>query len=624
MKKVPVLIIFMTTGFHCFAQCAFPSTLKADDSLCIGTDTLFVSSPGTISIITWYNGNTADTTVNATMTPIFIAVAGSNGKGDAANQLGYPLGIFVDAGGNLYVADAENNRIQKFPPASTRATNGTTVAGGNGVGSAANQFEPTGVFLDSLANLYVTDYMNNRILKFPPGSTGATNGITIAGGNGQGSAANQLEGAYSGIVDGMGNIYIADLSNNRVQKFPPGSTSATNGITVAGGNGFGSAPNQLEDPSCLFLDSKGNLYVDDMQNNRIQEFPRGSTSATNGITVASGEEFGSALNNFTGSYGLFVDGNGDIYFSDLNYFRIVEIKPASYIDTLYIPSAPGAYTAVVTDRSGCTDTTNAIVISAPPPPTLTIAANSTAACAGDTVVFVASPETAGATPAYQWQVNGNNTGTNSDTLIISSLLNNDIVSCILTSHIPCKVSVPSGNSINMTVYPIPVVRFNPDTLIIKPDGNILLTPMINGTISVYRWSPAIGLDNPDVMSPLANPVSTTTYQLTVTADNGCQASGKETVFVNYPFEMPNAFTPNGDGKNDIFRIPPSTSQKVIQFSVYDRWGMRVFETANSSIGWDGTFAGQPQPTGTYVWQVEYENILTGRPAYTRGTVILIR
>jgi hypothetical protein len=208
--------------------------------------------------------------------------------------------------------------------------------------------------------------MNNRILKFPPGSTGATNGITIAGGNGQGSAANQLEGAYSGIVDGMGNIYIADLSNNRVQKFPPGSTSATNGITVAGGNGFGSAPNQLEDPSCLFLDSKGNLYVDDMQNNRIQEFPRGSTSATNGITVASGEEFGSALNNFTGSYGLFVDGNGDIYFSDLNYFRIVEIKPASYIDTLYIPSAPGAYTAVVTDRSGCTDTTNAIVISAPP------------------------------------------------------------------------------------------------------------------------------------------------------------------------------------------------------------------------------------------------------------------
>ena len=91
MKKVPVLIIFMTTGFHCFAQCAFPSTLKADDSLCIGTDTLFVSSPGTISIITWYNGNTADTTVNATMTPIFIAVAGSNGKGDAANQLGYPL-----------------------------------------------------------------------------------------------------------------------------------------------------------------------------------------------------------------------------------------------------------------------------------------------------------------------------------------------------------------------------------------------------------------------------------------------------------------------------------------------------------------------------------------------------
>lgn len=678
MKSGLVFIVFMTIGYHCCAQCAFSLTLRTNDSLCLGTDTLFVSSPGSvIGKITWYNGNTADTTVTATVVPTYITVAGGNGNGAAANQLSYPLGIFVDPAGNVYVADGDNERIlkfppgsssatdgitvaggngggsaanqlsgpdalfvdaignlyvadtyngriQKFPPGSGSATAGVTVAGGNGVGSAANQFEPSGVCLDGFGNLYVTDYLNGRILKFPPGSTGATNGVIVAGGNGQGSAANQLAGAYSGILDGSGNIYVADQSNGRVQKFPPGSTSATNGITVAGGNGIGTAANQLYDPSCIFLDSRGNLYVDDMENARIQEFPPGSTGATNGITVAGGIGWGAGPSQFSGSYGVFVNGSGDIYIGDIDNSRVQELISAYAIDTLYVPATPGMYTAVVTDTSGCTETTNAIVISAPATPNITITANKTAVCAGDTVVFIASPVNGGTAPVYQWQVNGNNTGTNDDTLISASLLNNDLVSCMLISSIACTTPVPAADPIVMTVYALPVVSFHPDTLIIKSGGHTLLNPTISGTISAYQWTPASSLDNADVIEPQANPVSTTTYRLTVTDDNGCQASGKETVFVYYPFGMPNAFTPNGDGRNDVFRIPPSLSQKIYEFSVYDRWGMRVFATANSSIGWDGTFAGQPEPVGTYVWEVEYEDILTGKTVDASGTVILIR
>jgi gliding motility-associated-like protein len=176
----------------------------------------------------------------------------------------------------------------------------------------------------------------------------------------------------------------------------------------------------------------------------------------------------------------------------------------------------------------------------------------------------------------------------------------------------------------MTVYALPVVSFSADTLVIKGGGNILLSPTVGGNISFYQWTPASGLDNAGILSPLANPVSTTTYQLTVTDNNDCQASGKETVFVYYPLEMPNAFTPNGDGKNDVFRIPPSISLEIKVFTVYDRWGMQVFETANSGIGWDGTFAGHPQPPGTYVWQIQYQDALTGKAIYASGTVILIR
>jgi gliding motility-associated-like protein len=364
--------------------------------------------------------------------------------------------------------------------------------------------------------------------------------------------------------------------------------------------------------------------VDDMENTRILEFPPGSTSATNGVTVAGGYGQGTAPNQFEGSYGFFVDGKGNIYISDLINSRVQELTTFRSIDTLYVPSAPGSYTAVVTDQSGCTETTNAIVISAPPTPAITIAANKTAECAGAPVVFTASTVNGGASPSYQWQVNGNNTGTSSDTLISSSLLNGDMVSCVLTSSIACTTLVSSADPIVMTVYPLPVVDFNPDTLIIKGGGSTLLSLVIGGTNATYQWTPATGLDNPDLMTPLANPVSTTTYQLTVTDNNGCQASGKETVLVYYPFEMPNAFTPNGDGKNDVFRIPFSKSQNIKVFAVYDRWGMRVFETANSSVGWDGTFAGQPQPAGTYVWQIEYEDLLTARPTVASGTVILIR
>ena len=88
--------------------------------------------------------------------------------------------------------------------------------------------------------------------------------------------------------------------------------------------------------------------------------------------------------------------------------------------------------------------------------------------------------------------------------------------------------------------------------------------------------------------------------------------------------MPNAFSPNGDGKNDIFRIPPSTPQRIISFAVFNRWGQLVFRTTNSSSGWDGTLKGKPQPADTYVWMIEYEDLLNNQRSLAKGTIILIR
>ena len=86
--------------------------------------------------------------------------------------------------------------------------------------------------------------------------------------------------------------------------------------------------------------------------------------------------------------------------------------------------------------------------------------------------------------------------------------------------------------------------------------------------------------------------------------------------------MPNAFTPNGDGKNEVFRIPPGISLKLKRFSIYDEWGAKVFSTENSSKGWDGTISGKQQATGVYVYIIEGTN--EKGKILLKGTFVLIR
>jgi gliding motility-associated-like protein len=119
-------------------------------------------------------------------------------------------------------------------------------------------------------------------------------------------------------------------------------------------------------------------------------------------------------------------------------------------------------------------------------------------------------------------------------------------------------------------------------------------------------------------------MGTTDYQLTVVSTNGCKASATEIVGVFYKLAMPGAFTPNGDGRNDLFRVPPSVPVTIQRLAVYNRLGALVFATANVSVGWDGNWNGHQQPAGVYVWELVYENPLTKRIEMAKGTVILVR
>jgi gliding motility-associated-like protein len=282
---------------------------------------------------------------------------------------------------------------------------------------------------------------------------------------------------------------------------------------------------------------------------------------------------------------------------------------------------------MLTTNSNCTipgpDSSNSVVMQVTSfYPSVSISASSSAICSGDTVIFTAVPVNGGTEPAYQWKINGTPAGANQDSFMTSSLGMNDTVTCVLTGSEACSVPALS-NPLTILVNPAPVLFVGNDT-VISPGQILQLHPEVTGTISTWLWTPSTYLDNSFIADPVFTPGVTTNYQLLITSDAGCTTSGKMTIVVYRPLKMPNAFTPNNDGLNDVFRIPPSTPQKIKSFSVYNRWGGLIFHTSDSGIGWDGTFHGQPLSNDTYVWMIEYEDLLTKKTETASGTVILIR
>ena len=141
----------------------------------------------------------------------------------------------------------------------------------------------------------------------------------------------------------------------------------------------------------------------------------------------------------------------------------------------------------------------------------------------------------------------------------------------------------------------------------------------------YLWSPAHYVDNPSAQNPFAVLQNDTRFYLTVRDTLGC--IGTSTVFIKVykgpAIYIPNAFTPNGDGLNDVFTAIAPGIKQTIYFKVYNRWGKLMFDTQNITKGWDGKYMGIAQPTAVYVWIIKGIDI-SGKTIELKGTVTLIR
>ncbi|CAF1187740.1 unnamed protein product [Didymodactylos carnosus] len=195
------------------------------------------------------------------------------GGGSNSSQFRFPVGLWVDNLQNMYVTDVLNFRVQYFPGVNSGNGTGTTVASG-GLGYCY------GLYVDRNGSIYVVDQTYNRIMKYSP-SVSTTSDIQQV----VNAQINQSRGLYVNENDGN-SIYIADTLNHRIQKFVNGN-DLTIGTTVAGVTGQpGSNANQLANPSAVIIDKQGNLYIADTSNSRIQKW---SPNTFFGITVAGSQ-----------------------------------------------------------------------------------------------------------------------------------------------------------------------------------------------------------------------------------------------------------------------------------------------------------------------------------------------
>lgn len=176
-------------------------------------------------------------------------------------------------------------------------------------------------------------------------------------------------------------------------------------------------------------------------------------------------------------------------------------------------------------------------------------------------------------------------------------------------------------SITLTVYPLPVLIMGTKSTAVLEGGEVKLNPsFVYGNMLSYLWTPAMYLSSDTAYSPVSKPVNDITYTFTVLAEGGCSVS--DTIFIKVlkSPEVPNAFSPNGDGVNDTWNIKYLESYPGATVDVFNRYGQIVYRSLGYARPWDGRVQGNPLPIGTYYYIINPKN---SKPPIT-GSITIIR
>lgn len=245
-----------------------------------------------------------------------------------------------------------------------------------------------------------------------------------------------------------------------------------------------------------------------------------------------------------------------------------------------------------------------------PPPTIAIVAEPAGpVCPGTTLRYSVAPGiNAGVGPQYQWQVDGVDVaGAQAATFTSSTLRDGQRVALVLRTNTACGVSVVTRSNELPLVVIDAQVNAGPDQEITEGD-----TVVLRGTATnpyQVAWSPSESLrPGSSPLRPVAAPTKTTVYTLSAGLP-GCRNTSQVRVVVRPFVRIPNAFTPNSDGRDDTWQIERIENFPANQVSILNRWGNPIFETSGYSRSneWSGLINGQPAPVGTYYYVVKLGN-----------------
>ena len=246
------------------------------------------------------------------------------------------------------------------------------------------------------------------------------------------------------------------------------------------------------------------------------------------------------------------------------------------------------------------------IIQVYPQPKAKIFQSATEICAGKMVEF--RDETDGLTSVpvkWKWDFS-NNAGTFvtkniSNTFNDSGLMN---LSFFVTNANGCNSDTIHPSII---VHPNPTVNLKEQISLILGNTVTLTPEIIVGTNLTFSWFPDIYLNDITQQNPFCTALEDISYRLTVTSTGGCTASDDQFVLVLKPPEIPNAFSPNGDGINDTWNIKYIERYPGASVDVFDRYGQLVFHSDNYTSGWDGKFNKKPLAFGTYYYVINPKN-----------------